>query len=206
MSADFASRLNEILEEADHPALDAATVGHFEGYWKLYERWNKRINLSAIRDEEGVLRRHFSESILAADVIPEEVKTLLDFGSGAGFPGLPIALCRPQISVTLAESQSKKAGFLREAVRTLGLTVEVFDGRAEAIGRQFDCVTLRAVDDMERAVKEAVKLTSTWLLILTTATDAARWQKLASKFQWQELSPIQLGVSTVPLLGRKISA
>jgi len=199
------ARLNEILGEAGHPALNPAVGEEFFLYYKLYERWNQRINLSAIRDEEGVLRRHFAESILAASVLPVEVKTLLDFGSGAGFPGIPIALCCPQIAVTLAESQSKKAGFLREVVRSLGLSAEVFGGRAEQVGRSFDCVTLRAVDDMDRAVKDAAKLVAPGgcLLILTTEADAARWPKLVEGFGWQELPAIQTGISTIPLLGRK---
>jgi 16S rRNA (guanine527-N7)-methyltransferase len=203
-----AVRLNEILAEASHQALNPALGEQFSLYYKLYERWNQHINLSAIRDKEGVLRRHFAESILAAEVVPAEVKTLLDFGSGAGFPGIPLALCRPQIDVTLAESQLKKAGFLQEVVRSLGLSAEVFCGRAEHIGRSFDCVTLRAVDDMDRAVKNAVKLAAPggWLLILTTEADAVRWPKLVEGVEWQELTPLRIGISTLPLLGRKSGA
>ena len=95
--------------------------GRFEEYLALILRWNSRMNLTAIRDEEEILARHFVESIACAQHFPEGIGTLLDFGSGAGFPGIPIALCRPEIAVTLAESQSKKAAFLQETVRILGL-------------------------------------------------------------------------------------
>ena len=77
--------------------------------------------LTAIRDEEGILTRHFVESIVCARALPAGIATLLDVGSGAGFPGIPIALCRSEIAVTLAESQGKKAAFLQEAVRVLGV-------------------------------------------------------------------------------------
>ena len=80
---------------------------------------------------------------------------MLDFGSGAGFPGIPISLCRPEIQVTLAESQGKKAAFLQEAVRVLGLAAKVHAGRAETAATRFDCVVLRAVDRMELAVQVA---------------------------------------------------
>ena len=88
------------------------------------------------------LSRHFVESIACARALPEGISTLLDFGSGGGFPGIPIALCRPEIAVTLAESQGKKAAFLQEAVRVLGSQAKVHAGRAELLTTQFDCVTL----------------------------------------------------------------
>lgn len=181
-----AEQLNVILTGCGLPALETEPATRFEQYLALYMKWNRRTNLSSIRDEEGVLRRHFAESIAAALTVPRGTRTLLDFGSGAGFPGLPIALCRPEIAVTLAESQSKKAGFLREVVRTLGLPVEVFGGRAETLSRRFDCVTLRAVDDMARAVIDAAALSSRHLLILTTEEDAPRWSAMVEGFDWRQ--------------------
>src|SRR5207342_666778 len=110
---------------------DAGLAGQFQAYLELLLRWNARLNLTAIRDQEGILSRHFVESIACARAVPEEVATLLDFGSGAGFPGIPIALCRPEIVVTLAESKAKKAAFLQEALRTLALRANVRAKRAE---------------------------------------------------------------------------
>ncbi len=127
-------------------------------YLDLLLRWNARTNLTAIRDPEEIVRRHFGESLFAgihiAPLLPPSA-TLLDFGSGAGFPGLPIQLLLPELQVTLAESQGKKASFLREAVRTLNLKTEVWAKRVEEMppDRRFDCVTLRAVDNMAVALE-----------------------------------------------------
>ena len=128
------------------------------------------MNLTAIRDPEEIVRRHFGESLFAAQHIGE-CETLLDFGSGAGFPGLPIQLFRPELRVTLAESQNKKATFLREVIRTLGLNTEVWAARVETMpaARQFDVVTLRAVDNMEAAVLAASPRAGRRIMLLTTA-------------------------------------
>ncbi|MGD0293821.1 MAG: 16S rRNA (guanine(527)-N(7))-methyltransferase RsmG [Terracidiphilus sp.] len=164
------TRLNVLLAEAAQPPLDPHLSQQFAALLSLFLRWGARINLSSIRDEEGILSRHFVESIACARALPAGISTLLDFGSGAGFPGLPIALCRPEIAVTLAESQGKKAAFLREAVRVLGVTLMVHSGRAESLTTQFDCVTLRAIDKMVRAVQAAANLVrpGVWLALMTT--------------------------------------
>jgi len=129
--------------------------GQLAAYLRLLLKWNARTNLSAIREPGEIVRRHFGESLFAARQLGA-CATLLDFGSGAGFPGLPMQLLRPGLRVTLAESQNKKAAFLREAVRTLGLTTEVWAGRVAAMPaeRRFDVVALRAVDRMEAAIEE----------------------------------------------------
>ena len=146
---------NENRISLDGAELDARAVEQFEAYLALLVKWNARMNLTAVRTPEEIVRRHFAESIFAAQQIPKQAKTLLDFGSGAGFPGIPIAICRPKIGVTLAESQGKKATFLREVVRTLGLKAEVWPGRVEEMAgeRVFDAVTLRAVDKMASGVQ-----------------------------------------------------
>lgn len=138
--------------------LDPAAAARFDAYLALLLKWNARLNLTAIRKPEDIAKRHFAECIFAAEQIPAHAKTLLDFGSGAGFPGIPIAILRSNVTVTLAESQSRKAAFLQEAVRTLQLKAEVWAGRVEALpaGRVFDWVTLRAVDRMPTACRTAV--------------------------------------------------
>jgi 16S rRNA (guanine527-N7)-methyltransferase len=197
-------RLNDLLLESGEEALESRSAERFGEYGALLLRWNARMNLTAIRDEEGILRRHFVECIRAARALPAEIENLLDFGSGAGFPGLPIALCRPEITVTLAESQGKKANFLREAVRTLGLNTSVHADRAESLGRQFDCVTLRAVDKMEEALRAAVPLVCPdgWLAVLTTTADAPGWQAVAGPFSWAEPVPIG-GEGRVLVIGKR---
>jgi 16S rRNA (guanine527-N7)-methyltransferase len=148
----------------------AHLYGQLSLYLDLLLKWNARTNLTAIRDPEEIVRRHFGESLFAARHLDPAITTLLDLGSGAGFPGLPIALLRPEITVTLAESQNKKATFLREAARTLGLSVEIWAARAETMpeARQFHTVTLRAVDNMAAAIAAAVPRASHELLFLTS--------------------------------------
>lgn len=168
------SNLDIQLAAAGLQLLDAPAKAKFGLYLGLLLRWNSKMNLTAIRDADGIIRRHFVESIACAQALPMGIATVLDFGSGAGFPGIPIAICRPEIGVTLGESQNKKAGFLREVVRSLELDARVAAGRAEDIKEQFDCVTLRAVDRMGRAVAAASRLVRPGGLLATLTTEADR--------------------------------
>ena len=139
-------------------------------YLDLLLKWNARTNLTAIRDPEEIVRRHFGESLFAAQHIGP-CDTLLDLGSGAGFPGLPIALLHPEIRVTLAESQNKKSTFLREAARTLALqNIEIWPARVESMpsSRQFHTITMRAVDNMAAALAAAAPRATHQLLLLTS--------------------------------------
>lgn len=188
-----ASRLNDLLQKAGLEPLDDPTAGKFEAYLSLFVRWNAKLNLSSVRDEEGIMSRHIIESIAVARFLPQEITTLLDFGSGGGLPGIPIALCRPQIAVTLAESQGKKAAFLLEAVRVLGIAAKVHADRAEKLQTKFDCVILRAVEKMPQAVAAAAKLVSPngWLALMTTEAGLDQLQTAAGpQFHWD--SPVRL--------------
>ena len=186
-------RLNQLLVEAGMPALGTDALRQFEAYISLFIRWNSRMNLTSLQDEDSILRRHLVESIACAHALPTGIATLLDFGSGGGLPGIPIAICRPEISVTLAESQGKKAAFLREAVRTAGLAAQVHAGRAEELQTVFDCVVLRAVDRMERAVAAAGCLVAPdgWLALMTTGADRPRLVATAGEgFRWRGSIPL----------------
>jgi 16S rRNA (guanine527-N7)-methyltransferase len=158
------------------PEVPATLLPKLSTYLDLLLKWNARTNLTAVRDPEEIVRRHFGESLFAARHLAPETSTLLDFGSGAGFPGLPIALFCPEIAVTLAESQNKKATFLREVIRTLNLNTEVWFNRVETMPahRQFQVVTLRAVDDMESALPAAIARIAPGghLALLTTTAHA----------------------------------
>ncbi len=206
-------RLNELLQEAGLESLDDEKTHKFEAYLSLFVRWNKKLNLSSVRDEEGILSRHFVESIAVAQAIPNEITTLLDFGSGAGLPGIPIALCRPPIAVTLAESQVRKAAFLQEAVRVLGIAAKVHADRAETLGefpkQVFDCAVLRAVEKMPKAVAAAVKLVAPhgWLALMTTDACLAELQTAAGpQFNWKESVRLPGSDSRILALGQKISS
>jgi 16S rRNA (guanine527-N7)-methyltransferase len=160
----IAALLAPYLGDAPTPA---DLLSQLSAYLDLLVRWNARTNLTAIRDPERMVERHFGESLfcglqLAGHLsIPYSLfpnPCLLDFGSGAGFPGLPIQLLLPNLRVTLAESQGKKASFLREAVRTLNLPhTTVWASRVEDMPKSetFTAVTLRAVDKMDLAIAAA---------------------------------------------------
>jgi len=202
-----ANTLNDLLRQSNHPPLTVEPSEQFAAYLALLQKWNAKTNLTAIRDEESILSRHFLESILCAAAIPAGVHTLLDFGSGAGFPGIPIALMRPEIAVTLAESQNKKAAFLREAVRTLRLNTKVHSARAEQLTQKFDCVTLRAVDNMAAAIPAAIALIAPdgWLAVLTTRSEATAVEQIANRaagFHWQPEIPLQTGTERILLLAQ----
>jgi 16S rRNA (guanine527-N7)-methyltransferase len=155
MAALTPGRIAELLREY-YPDPPAKMLLQLSTYLDLLLKWNARTNLTAIRDPEEVVRRHFGESLFLAAQLPT-CSSLLDLGSGAGFPGLPIQLASPELRVTLAESQNKKASFLREAVRTMGLSTEVWADRVERMPAdcRFDVVALRAVDNPEAALRFA---------------------------------------------------
>jgi 16S rRNA (guanine527-N7)-methyltransferase len=148
-------RIADLLVEY-YPSPSAELVDALSIYLDLLLKWNARTNLTAIRDPAEIVQRHFGESLFTARHLPGG-ESLLDIGSGAGFPGLPIQLVLPHLKVTLAESQHKKASFLREVVRTLGLSTEIWGDRVEAMPsvRRFDLVTLRAVDNPVMALRLA---------------------------------------------------
>ena len=188
-SAD-ATALNPQLASAGLQPLSDATLAKFDTYLRLLVKWNGRINLTAVRDPHDILSRHFVESIACAQNLPQGIGALLDFGSGAGFPGIPIAICRPDIAVTLADSQNKKASFLREVVRSLGLSTTVFAHRAEDLETQFDCVTLRAVDQMSAALISAAKLVRRpgYLAVMTTNEELGAIQSsLGTEYKFGDL-------------------
>jgi len=206
-TGDAARKLNELLAQAGESGLDPEVASRFENYLGLLMRWNARVNLTAIRDVEGILSRHFVESIVCARAIPEGVGTLLDFGSGAGFPGIPIALCRPDIAVTLAESQTKKAAFLREALRTLCLCAEVWGQRAETLDSSFDGVTMRAVDRMEKAAGSAAKLVAHdgWLVLMTTGNEIPGLQAgVGEEWGWTRTIRLPGSADGVIVLGTRV--
>ena len=174
--------------------LPADVPEKLHAYLDLLLRWNARTNLTAVRAPQQIVRLHFGECLFAAQHLPHKleqaaklqaadrsgvgggVHEVLDFGSGAGFPGIPLQLCHPELIVTLAESQGKKAAFLREAVRTLGLPSQVLSARVESLpaARRFSTVCLRAVDEMASAVKEASRRVAPGgqLIVLTTRQEA----------------------------------
>lgn len=129
---------------APHCPLTSAELEAFETHWALVQRWNQKLNLTRILDEQEAAVRHFGESAFLARWLPPGGLHVADVGSGAGFPGIPIAILRPECQVTLIESHRRKAVFLREASRGLP-NVRVVAERGEAVGGTFDWAVARAV-------------------------------------------------------------
>ena len=112
-------------------------------YVELLARWNSTYNLTAVRDPGEMIARHVLDSLAILPYLDGD--SLADLGSGAGLPGIPLALTAPQRQVTLVDSNGKKARFLRAAVRSLPLhNVRVIEGRVQDVPGQFDCITARA--------------------------------------------------------------
>lgn len=194
--------------------LTATQTQQISTYLDLLLRWNTRINLTAIRDPEHIVTRHFGESLFAAHhLFPQGCAAanapirLADVGSGAGFPGLPMKLWRPELSLTLIESNHKKAAFLGEAVRALGLTdVHIATTRAEAVPPgTFLVVTLRAVDRMATVVPVAANLVipEGRLVLFLTAAQVEPIRRTMPDLAWNPPTPIPQSESRVLLIGKK---
>ena len=134
--------------------LDAALAPPLLTYLTLLDRWNRTYNLTALRDPLEMVTRHLLESLAMQPFL--ETGTLADLGTGPGLPGIPLAIARPQLQVTLVESNGKKARFMREAVRQLGLgNARVAESRAEALAEPaaYDHLTARAMDTLAGIIR-----------------------------------------------------
>jgi 16S rRNA (guanine527-N7)-methyltransferase len=155
-------------------ALSIEQVNLFFVYLAELKKWNRKINLTAITEERDTVIKHLLDSLSYIKVFtPAPGLRLLDMGSGAGFPAIPLKIATPDISITMVESVKKKASFLRHIVRTLPLTgVEVLDKRMEELPEpyhsSFDLVTARAFAEMPEALGHGVKfLKPAGLMILS---------------------------------------
>ncbi len=128
-----------------------ALADRLDIYARLLVEWNEKMNLTAITDPTGVVVKHFADSLLAAPLLPCEAFSLIDVGTGAGFPGVPLALLREDCSLTLLDSLNKRLIFLETLCRELGLPVQLIHARAEEGGQRpalretYDVATARAV-------------------------------------------------------------
>ncbi len=128
-------------------------VGQIQEYIRLLLVWNDKVNLTAIRDPLEILQRHFCESMFAANVVELGKCRLADIGTGAGFPGLALKILLPEAQIVLVESNIKKATFLAEVVRALGVTgANVLVSRYEELGDEIapvDFLLARALGEFE---------------------------------------------------------
>ncbi len=131
-------------EFAPYGDLTIDQLGKLEVHYRLLTHWNSRLNLTRIRSLEDSVKLHYCESLFLGKALPAGSLKIVDIGSGAGFPGLPISILRPECSVTLVESHQRKAVFLQEATRELE-NIKVVSSRAEEVDEQFDWLVSRAV-------------------------------------------------------------
>jgi 16S rRNA (guanine527-N7)-methyltransferase len=135
--------------------LPRAQIAALEAHYDLLLRWNKRVNLTTLTSLEEAVERHYCESLFLGTHLPAGNLRVVDIGSGAGFPGFPVAILRPECTVALVESHQRKAVFLREASRKIG-NVRVIAKRAEDIDEEFDHLISRAVsyEDLRSSLKK----------------------------------------------------
>ena len=142
MSTSASSGFRDLLVE--RIALPAEQLDALEAHYELLLRWNRVLNLTSIHDVREAVERHYCEALFLAGRLPPRALRIADLGSGAGFPGFPIAVFRPDCTVTLIESHQRKAVFLREASRKVP-NVRVAAQRAEEVRETFDLAVSRAV-------------------------------------------------------------
>lgn len=150
MSRDY-SYLKNTLAEWNFELSDDQ-INQLDVFYELLVEKNKVMNLTAITEFDEVIVKHFADSLSICKVLPADVNTVCDLGTGAGFPGIPMAIAYPNIQFTLIDSLNKRIKFLQEVVDAIGLTnVTLIHARAEEAGRnklyreQFDLVVSRAV-------------------------------------------------------------
>lgn len=206
MSGVDSARIQELLRPFVN-GLSETQLASISTYIDILLRWNERMNLTAVRDPEEIVTRHWGESLFAAQQLlgSREGPAVADVGSGAGFPGLALALYAPSVQVTLIEAQQRKATFMKEAARTITLTnVNIFAGRAEDWRGQADLVTLRAVEKFADALPVAAKLVRPGgrLGLLIGDGQVAEARKLAA-LTWSAPIPIPQSRARVLLVGTK---
>ncbi len=136
-------------------------VRAFELYYRELLAWNAKVNLTAITGPEDAAIKHFLDSVLIMKYLPPLAGFLVDIGSGAGFPGIPLKIMNPGLSVMLVEAVRKKASFLKQVLRLLKLEgIEVYNGRVEDCGRHgvFDYAVSRAFSELDLFCRLAAPL------------------------------------------------
>jgi 16S rRNA (guanine(527)-N(7))-methyltransferase RsmG len=166
--------------------LSPEQVAALEAHYELMVRWNRSLNLTSISGLEETIERHYCESIYVGQALDLPNQRIADIGSGPGFPGFPVAVLRPDCSVTLIESHQRKAVFLKEATRGLA-NVRVIAKRAEDVTESFDWAISRAVSyrDLSRSISRLAPRA-----ILLTGSDAP---PADLGFSWCDAIPLPWG-------------
>ncbi len=145
-----------LREGAEQIGIKNIRADVFLCYVDLLRKWGKRINLSSVLTDREIIIKHMIDSLTVAEFMPPGSR-VIDIGTGAGFPGIPLSIHDPSLEVTLLESVGKKVAFLKDAKRSLGLSgIDIRHGRAEEIDREgrggFDRVVFRALGSIDTVV------------------------------------------------------
>jgi 16S rRNA (guanine527-N7)-methyltransferase len=183
-------------------------VGSIQRYMAILLAWNEKVNLTAIRDPLEVLYRHFCESMYAAAAVPLESGRLADVGSGGGFPGLALKIARPELQVFLIESNVKKATFLAEVVRELGLAdTRVLVSRYEELGDEIaplDFVCSRALGEFDRFLgwARSERVAASQAILWVGGRDIDEVKKIGG-WTWRESISVPHSLQRFLLVGSK---
>jgi 16S rRNA (guanine527-N7)-methyltransferase len=199
--------IRRALGEFQLPANEEQVL-QIQQYIKILLAWNEKINLTAIRDPLEILYRHICESMYAAEAVGLQKGRLADVGSGGGFPGLPLKIIRPELRVFLVESNLKKATFLAEVVRELGLTdVQVLVRRYEELGEEvapLDIVCSRALGEFPLFLEWAgsEQIATKQVILWIGARDLDGIQRIRT-WEWREPIPVPHSLRRLLLVGTK---
>lgn len=174
---------------AELAPLSSIQIKQLEKHYELLTRWNEVLNLTSLLDPKEIIERHYGESLFLGRHLPPGPLRIADVGSGGGFPGIPVAILRPDCSVTLIESHQRKSVFLREASREIN-NIRVIAKRAEDVSERFDWV-------ISRAVKLPHVLAEKFAFLggeQPPLSDRFTWNKI--KLPWGERRFLWLGRST----------
>jgi 16S rRNA (guanine527-N7)-methyltransferase len=188
-SEDHTSLLSEALASVG-VALRADQIQQLARHFALLQTWNEKINLTAIRAPEKIAKRHFAESLFLTKLQPAPTGVMVDVGSGAGFPGLPLKVAWPHVEAILLEPNQKKAAFLKEAVRVCRISgievrAERLEGAKENLAGRVSLLTMRAVSVSPDVLADARILLSPdgHIALFLGEEDAARLRSEAA-FHW----------------------
>jgi len=199
--------IRRALEEFQLLAYDEQIL-QIQQYMKILLAWNDKVNLTAIRDPLEILHRHFCESMFAGISVPIEHGRLADAGTGAGFPGLPLKILHPGLQVFLIESNLKKATFLAEVIRELGLKdAQVLVSRYEELSEEIaplDYVCARALGEYVKFLDWAHsdRLAAKEVILWIGANDLPEIQKIQT-WAWRQPIPVPNSLRRILLVGTK---
>jgi 16S rRNA (guanine527-N7)-methyltransferase len=189
-------------------AVTDSQVLQIQQYMNVLRTWNEKINLTSIRDPLEILNRHFCECMYAASTVPVEDGRLADVGSGAGFPGLPLKIIRPELQVFLIESNVKKATFLAEVIRDLGLAgARVLVSRYEELAEEvapLDFVCSRALGEFASFLEWAhsEKIAAKQVILWIGARDLPEIHRIQT-WEWREPIAVPHSLRRLLLVGAR---